>query len=100
FLGYSFDPLSIWLIVASLVIYLCFYAAEQVKCRSISNVSAGERRFLARFFIPVCVVGYGGLVAVIVVVFSNFGSMRIGGSGMTPTLAPGDLVLRWHLRLA
>jgi signal peptidase I len=81
------------LFIASLVIYLCFYTGEQVACRSISSFPGGERGFFARWFIPVCLVGYGGLIAVIAVVFSNLGSMRIVGEGMTPTLAPGDVVL-------
>jgi signal peptidase I len=83
----------IWAILASLVLYLSFYLAEQVWCRSVAIYPGGEKRLLSRFFVPCCVGGYGVIIAVLVLFFLIVGSMRIRGSGMMPTFRSGDLLL-------
>ena len=35
-LALAFRPFYIWSFIASMVIYLCFYAAEQIMCRSVA----------------------------------------------------------------
>ena len=101
---FTFHPLFFWSFIASLGVYLCFYLAEQFWCRSIVIYPGGERRFLSRFLVPLCAVGYLGVVGVVVFFFLNIGSARIGGQGMMPTLHPGDFlmyrkqVVREHLR--
>jgi signal peptidase I len=92
-LAFTFRSFFIWSVIASLVIYLCFHLAEQMACRSIAIYPGGDRRFLSKFLVPLCVAGYVGLMGVLVICFLNIGSMRIGGQGMMPTLLSGDLLL-------
>jgi signal peptidase I len=92
-LALGFRPLWIWLILAALVFYLASYLAEQILCRSMAIYPDGERRFLSRFLVPVCVVGYGAFLAVVVVFLWSVSALRVAGPGMAPTLLSGDLVL-------
>jgi signal peptidase I len=92
-LAFTFRSFFIWSIIASLVIYLCFYLVEQVACRSVAIYPGGELRFLSKFLVPVCAAGYVGLIGALVICFLNIGSMRIGGQGMMPTLHSGDTLL-------
>jgi signal peptidase I len=91
--AFTFHPFFIWSLLASMVIYLCFYLAEQKMCRTVAIYPGGDKQLLSRFLIPLCVAGYVGLVGMIVVCFLNVGTLRIGGQGMTPTLVPGDILL-------
>jgi signal peptidase I len=92
-LAFTFRSFFIWSVIASLVIYLCFYLVEQVACRSVAIYPGGERRFLSKFLVLLCAAGYVGLIGVLGICFLNVGSMRIGGQGMAPTLLSGDMLL-------
>ena len=91
--AFTFRPFFIWSVLASMVIYLCFYLAEQKMCRTVAIYPGGDKRLLSKFFIPLCAAGYVGLIGVMVLCFLNVSTLRIGGQGMTPTLLPGDILL-------
>src|SRR5258708_6077371 len=56
-LAFAFSPFFIWSFIASVVIYLCLYLAEQTMCRSITIHPGGQKRFLSKYFVLVCVAG-------------------------------------------
>jgi signal peptidase I len=90
---FSFRAFFIWAFLASVVIYLCFYCAEQLICRSIAIYPGGDKRFLSKFLIPLCAVGYVALLGVLVFCFLSVSTLQIVGQGMTPTLLPGEMLL-------
>src|SRR6266550_298629 len=67
--AFEFRPFFIWCLMASLVIYLCFYVAEQLMCRSIVIYPGYEKRSSSKFFLLLCVAGYVSLVGVLVEVY-------------------------------
>jgi signal peptidase I len=91
--SFTFRPFFIWAFLASVVIYLFFYGAEQLLCRSIVIYPDGDKRFLSRFLIPLCSVGYVAVLGVLVFCFLSVSTLQIVGPGMTPTLRPGELLL-------
>jgi signal peptidase I len=92
-LAFVFQPVFLWAFIASIVLYLCFYVAEQKVCRSITIIPGGEAGFLSRFLIPVCVAGFAGMIGVVAVFFLNVGSLAMAGTGMAPALPRGERVL-------
>jgi signal peptidase I len=92
-LVFSFRSFFLWSLLASFVIYLCYYVAEQTMCRSIAVNPGGDKKLLSKFFVPICAAGYAGLIGLPIICLFGVGVFRIGGAGMTPTLLSGELLL-------
>jgi len=93
-----FSALAMMAVIAAMLLYLIFYLVEQLASRFITIHPEGEKSFLTRLFLPICVVGYLGLAGSICVLFINISSIKIGGQGMSPTALPGEYLLyRKHL---
>jgi signal peptidase I len=88
-----------WLAFAFLVGSALFWGAEYLAVGRITIRPSGEFSPITRHFKGVCVIVYSGLLAAMVCLLLNFGTLELRGDGMNPTVFAGERIL-YHKKVA
>lgn len=85
-------PGSLRATLLALALSVLFSSVESVFVAKIA-IPAETDNPLARFFIPICLVGYLGIGIAFMLMHTNISALRIPDDGMAPTLRRDDLTL-------
>ncbi len=87
-----------WLALAFILASILFWIFESIAVGRMTIRPSGGSDFLSRHRMAAYAIAYTCAAAVLICFFLNFGSLRIGGNGMIPTVQPGELIL-YHKRV-
>lgn len=88
----AFSSTAFWCILAAMGLYLTFWTFEYFYVRKIGINPEKGGSFLARFFWPVFAFGCLAALTSLAILFVSVGSLRLNGSGMSPTVLAGELI--------
>jgi signal peptidase I len=83
---------ALWVVLGGGVLSIVLWLAEQVAVKRLSPRTPSPR-FLVGGFLWTSLATWLGTAAILVFLFSRFGSLQMAGSGMSPTLEKGERLL-------
>jgi signal peptidase I len=89
-----FEPgaVHLWVMLAVLAVAIVLWLAEQTVVKRSDRTTSITRLLVDGFFIAAA-AGWIGAVVVLFLLLSRYGSLRMAGSGMSPTLERGERLI-------